>query len=381
MMRIDVVFGTRPELIKLFPVIKLLDRSEFKLRIINTGQHREMLDMLLNWFEVKPDVNLSVMREKNTLASLTGNILTGISAVYQEDRPDLVLVQGDTTTAFASSLAAFYLKIPIGHVEAGLRTFNRQSPWPEEVNRVFITRIADLHFAPTSLNVKHLTGEGVCHKHIFLTGNTVIDALHYSVEKVTEKKIFPASLAAYFEGPLKDKKIVLITGHRRESFGEGFESICLAIRDLALKYPDIHYIYPVHLNPNVQIPVARILGQASLPNVRLINPLTYPEFVSLMKRSNLILTDSGGVQEEAPSLGKPVLVMRENTERPEGVMSGSVRLAGTRRDKIVEEVARLLSDSEAFSAMSSANNPYGDGRAAGRIIEAIRTHRHTREEG
>lgn len=380
-MRIDVVFGTRPELIKLFPVISQVDPDEFKLRIINTGQHREMLEMLLNWFEVKPDVDLSVMREKNTLASLTGNILTGVSSVFQQDRPDLVLVQGDTTTAFAASLAAFYLKIPIGHVEAGLRTFNRQSPWPEEVNRVFITKIADLHFAPTSSNVKHLTAEGVCDKDIFLTGNTVIDALYYSVAKVTEKKIFPASLAEYFEGPLKDKKIVLITGHRRESFGEGFESICLAIRDLALKFPDIQYIYPVHLNPNVQMPVARILGEASLPNVKLINPLSYPEFVSLMKRAHLILTDSGGVQEEAPSLGKPVLVMRENTERPEGVVSGSVRLTGTRRDKIVEEVARLVSDGQAFSAMSSANNPYGDGRAAGRIIGAIREYRNILAQG
>jgi UDP-N-acetylglucosamine 2-epimerase (non-hydrolysing) len=371
-MKVAIVFGTRPELIKLFPVIQALNKSkDFSVRTINTGQHREMLSIMLAWFDIHPDVTLNVMKDRAGLDTLTANALTELTSTFVTDKPDLVLVQGDTTTAFAAALAAFYMKIPIGHVEAGLRTFNKFSPWPEEINRTFITKIADLHFAPTVLNQEHLLKEGVAAEKIFVTGNTVIDALQYSIKKVKEQNLYPNSLLEYFEGSLKNKRVLLITGHRRESFGKGFESICWAIRELAEKFPDTHFIYPVHLNPNVQAPVATILGTAIQQNVKLMEPLSYPEFVGLMLRSHLILTDSGGVQEEAPSLGKPVLVMRENTERPEGVESGSVRLIGTEKDNIIASVSELLTNDTSYHTMSRASNPYGDGNSAERIARII----------
>jgi len=374
-MRVDIVFGTRPELIKLFPVIKALKKSNrFQVRTINTGQHREMLSMILDWFDLHPDVTLELMKDRPGLDSLTAITLTQMTSIFVEDKPDLVLVQGDTTTAFASALAAFYLKIRIGHVEAGLRTFNKFSPWPEEINRTFISKIADFHFAPTALNRQHLVKEGVASGDIFITGNTVIDALNHSIKKISEQNIYPAQLSEYFSGSKQEQKLILITGHRRESFGEGFESICWAIRDLAEKFVDVHFVYPVHLNPNVQEPVSKILGASSYQNVKLLQPLSYQEFVSLMLRSHLILTDSGGVQEEAPSLGKPVLVMRENTERPEGVESGSVRLIGTARADIISAVTELLTNDSSYRAMSHASNPYGDGNSATLIREIIETH-------
>jgi UDP-N-acetylglucosamine 2-epimerase (non-hydrolysing) len=374
-MRIDIVFGTRPELIKLFPVIQALKKSShFSVRTINTGQHREMLDMLLPWFEIQPDVTLALMKDRPGLDSLTATALTELTAAYQTDRPDLVLVQGDTTTAFAAALAAFYLKIPVGHVEAGLRTFNKLSPWPEEINRTFIGKIADLHFAPTALSQSYLLKESVASERIFVTGNTVIDALQYSVEKLHLSNSFPESLKEYFSGDQKNSKLVLITGHRRENFGKGFESICWAIRKLAEKFPDVHFIYPVHLNPNVQAPVSAILGKALSQNIKLVEPLSYQEFVRLMQRAYIILTDSGGVQEEGPSLGKPVLVMRNTTERPEGVEAGSVRLTGTNEEAIISAVSQLLDNEASYKLMSQTSNPYGDGKAAVRIVEAIEKH-------
>lgn len=371
-MKIAIVFGTRPELIKLFPLIEELKKfPTISLYVINTGQHREMLDKLMSWLGVKPDINLAVMENSPGLDKLTASILTGVTSVLISEKPDWVIVQGDTTTAFAATLAAFYLRIRVGHVEAGLRTFDKYSPWPEEINRTMITKIAELHFAPTKWNKEVLEKEGVEPNRIILTGNTVIDALQYSVSRVKETGLFPAQLKEFYKGSLQNNKIVLITGHRRESFGQGFESIGLAIKELAQRFPPVYFIYPVHLNPNVQEPVLRILGGDSLSNIKLIEPLPYQEFVSLMERSYLILTDSGGVQEEAPSLGKPVLVMRGNTERPEGVKAGSVILTGTDQQAIVDAVAELLTNEHKHSAMTIISNPYGDGYAAQRIARAI----------
>ena len=375
-MKVSVIFGTRPEAIKLAPVVLALRRAPgIKCRVCVTGQHRQMLDQVLEVFAIKPDADLNLMEPNQTLARLTSRAIEAIDRYLAADRPDLVLVQGDTTTVLCAALAAFYHKIPVGHVEAGLRTGNLQAPWPEEANRVLATRLTTLHFAPTTTSRDNLLREGIPAADILVTGNTVIDALLLAREQVRASPpaipelpefLQPATLAA--DGPA----MVLITGHRRENFGGGFESICQAIADLARQFPDVHFVYPVHLNPNVVEPVRRILGtgEAGTRNIHLIPPQPYLPFVGLLARARVILTDSGGVQEEAPSLGKPVLVMRETTERPEAVEAGTVRLVGTDRGKIVSEMVRLLTDEQAYLEMSRAHNPYGDGLSADRIVAA-----------
>lgn len=369
-MNITVIFGTRPEAIKLIPVIKELEKNDnVKVTIISTGQHKEMLVPILDWFNINPDFELDIMRPDQSLSSLSVLCLEKIDEILSKLSPDLLIVQGDTTTAFISSLAAFYLKIRVAHVEAGLRTFNNLSPWPEEVNRNLISKIADYHFAPTENNMENLLKENISSEKVFVTGNTVIDALQYSADMVAKRNVFPEELEAFYTGKNKSKNIVLITGHRRENFGEGFISICKAIKSLAENFTDVFFVYPVHLNPNVQEVVKKYL--TGLINVKLIRPLGYPEFISLMKRSYIILTDSGGVQEEGPSLGKPVLVMRENTERPEALKFGTVKLVGTEKLKIVEAVGELLSDKNAYDKMSKAVNPYGDGTAAKQIVSIL----------
>lgn len=368
-MSIAVVFGTRPEAIKMAPVIAMLKKQELPFTVISTGQHREMVKPILDWFEIKVDQELDIMQRNQSLAQLSTSCLEALDRTFNQKKPRVVVVQGDTTTAFVAALAAFYNKIPVAHVEAGLRTHNKLSPWPEEVNRNLVSKIADLHFAPTPAARTNLHKENIDEAAINITGNTVIDALLFSVDKVVAKKVFPSSLKDFFTGPLVQNRVVLVTGHRRENFGEGFASICRAIRKLAMLYRDVYFIYPVHLNPNVQAAVLPMLS--GIANVRLIDPLGYAEFVSLMKRSHLILTDSGGVQEEAPSLGKPVLLMRENTERPEGVEAGAVRLVGTGEDSIVNTTQLLLNDSEVYQRMAQVKNPYGDGRAAERIVAAL----------
>jgi UDP-N-acetylglucosamine 2-epimerase (non-hydrolysing) len=376
-MKISVIFGTRPEAIKLAPVILGLRITPgMECRVCVTAQHREMLDQVLEVFEITPDVDLDIMRPNQTLAYLTARAVETIDEYLAGERPEMVLVQGDTTTTFAAALAAFYRNIPTGHVEAGLRTGNLRSPWPEEGNRLLTTRLAALHFAPTERNRANLLAEGVPLDNIFVTGNTVIDALFLSLRKVVSNPppiegIDPALLDSRSRNP-----VVLITGHRRENFGGGLESICRAIVKLAERFPEAHFIYPVHLNPNVRSTVMSMLGHGRggrimSDNIHLIDPLSYLPFVALMKRARLILTDSGGVQEEAPSLGKPVLVMRDTTERPEAVDSGTVRLIGTDCERIVRETALLLTDKAAYEAMSRAHNPYGDGRAAERIVEIL----------
>jgi UDP-N-acetylglucosamine 2-epimerase (non-hydrolysing) len=369
--QVDVIFGTRPEAIKMAVLARVLKTSQqFQVRVISTGQHREMLIPILEWFEIVPDADLELMEPGQTLSSLSSKCISRLQQFYDErGKPDLVLVQGDTTTAFIAALVAFYNKIRIGHVEAGLRTHNKFSPWPEEMNRVLLTRLADFHFAPTEENVRHLVAEGVQHETIHRTGNTVIDALLFSQQKITDRNIYPEALEYFFVGEGIGNRVVLVTGHRRENFGEGFKSICEAIKMLALQYPDVAFVYPVHLNPNVQKPVMELLQ--GVHNVHLIEPLGYPEFISLMNRSYLILTDSGGVQEEGPSLGKPVLVMRENTERPEALQYGTVILTGTSVEKIYNEVSLLLTDTARYKAMSRAVNPYGDGKSAQRIVQVI----------
>jgi len=372
-MKIALIFGTRPEAIKLAPVVLALRRTPgVETRVCVTGQHRQMLDQVLAAFAIKPDVDLNLMEPNQTLSRLTARAIEAIDRFLAEDRPDLVLVQGDTTTVFCAALAAFYHRIPLGHVEAGLRTGNLQAPWPEEANRVLTTRLTTLHFAPTETSRQNLLKEGVAPGSIFVTGNTVIDALLLAVEQVRAHPPAIPELPAFLQPgtPEKSPRMVLITGHRRENFGGGFESICAAIADLATRFPDVQFVYPVHLNPNVREPVQRILGTAQAKNVHLIPPQSYLPFVGLLARASVILTDSGGVQEEAPSLGKPVLVMRDTTERPEAVDAGTVRLVGTDRPKIVAEVARLLMDPEAYAAMSRAHNPYGDGHSSHRIVEA-----------
>jgi len=369
--RASVIFGTRPEGIKLAPVILALGSDpRFECRVCVTAQHREMLDQVLDTFGIRPDADLDLMRADQGLSELTSRAVTGIDGYLADEKPDVVLVQGDTTTVFCASLAAFYRKIPVGHVEAGLRTGDLWSPWPEEGNRVLTSRLAAMHFAPTETARQNLLAEGTADDDIVVTGNTVIDALLLALDRVkTEPPEIPGlpAEAALSEG----KRLVLITGHRRENFGLGFESICRAIAELAKRFPDVAFVYPVHLNPNVREPVERILRGAASRNVHLIEPLAYLPFVSLLERSTLVLTDSGGIQEEAPSLGKPVLVMRNKTERPEAVEAGTVRLVGADFDRIVGETSRLLTDEAARAAMSRAHNPYGDGKAAGRIVEAV----------
>lgn len=366
-----MIFGTRPEAIKLCPLILALKvHPDFQPHVCVTAQHREMLDQVLEVFGVTPDADLSLMQPNQTLSALTSRTITAIDGYLAKHKPDLVLVQGDTTTVFCASLSAFYHQIPVGHVEAGLRTRNKFSPFPEEINRVLTSHIADYHFAPTKLSKENLLKEGVSKDKIFITGNTVIDALFFAIEKAKKHSLNIPGLPEYLQNnPTNHDKIVLITGHRRENFGEGFKSICNAIVTLAKKFPKVEFVYPVHLNPNVQKPVFHILS--GFKNIHLIEPLSYFPFVMLMEHSKLILTDSGGVQEEAPSLGKPVLVMRDTTERPEAIDAGTVRLVGTNERTIIDNVSTLLTDQKAYAAMAKAVNPYGDGQACGRIVTAL----------
>lgn len=367
--RVLSVFGTRPEAIKMAPVVKAItNASDLDGRVCVTAQHREMLDQVLTLFAIKPDYDLDLMRPKQGLEDITGSILQNMGPVFEDFRPQLVLVHGDTTTTLATSLAAYYHKIPVGHVEAGLRTGNIYSPWPEEINRKVAGTIATLHFAPTDKSKANLLAEAVPDCRIFVTGNTVVDALLEIAGQLTSNKKQAERMERRFQFD-PNKRLVLVTGHRRESFGDGFDRICQALARLAER-SDIEIIYPVHLNPSVKGPVHERLS--GLANVHLVEPQDYLPFVFLMNRAHIILTDSGGIQEEAPSLGKPVLVMRETTERPEAIEAGTVRLVGTDVDLIFSEVTKLLDDKRAFDAMSFAHNPYGDGKAAGRIVEAIR---------
>jgi len=370
MRTISIVLGTRPEAIKLAPIILALrDRSDLKPHVCVTGQHREMLDQVLEVFGIRPDADLDLMRPNQSLAPLTARAIEALDGYLADVQPDLVLVQGDTTTVFCASLTAFYRRIPVGHVEAGLRTWNKYAPFPEEINRLLTTRLAEYHFAPTQWSAENLRREGVPDNRIFVTGNTVIDALYLAREKIrTHPPQIPGLPTELLSGA-PPRPLVLITGHRRENLGQGFEAICRAISRLAREFPNTAFVYPVHLNPNVREPVFRLLGDR--PNIHLIDPLSYLPFVALMERATLVLTDSGGVQEEAPSLGKPVLVMRETTERPEGVQAGTVRLVGANEETIFASVSELLSNTEARELMARTVNPYGDGKATQRILEAI----------
>ncbi len=370
MHRLSLIFGTRPEAIKLCPlVLALSDHADFEPQVFVTGHHRQMLDQVLEVFGVVPDADLDLMRPNQSLASLTARAVAACDEYLAEAQPEAVLVQGDTTTVFCAALAAFYRRIPVAHVEAGLRTWNKHAPFPEEINRVLTTRLADYHFAPTEQARQNLLRDGVSDEAIFVTGNTVIDALLLAVEKVRASTPEIPGLPGRV-GREEGRRVVLITAHRRENFGAGFESICGAIGQLAGRFPEVDFVYPVHLNPNVRKPVQRIL--AGRGNIHLIEPLGYLPFVWLMDRSELILTDSGGVQEEAPSLGKPVLVMRETTERPEAVALGTVRLVGTDEQTIVDAASTLLLDATAYQAMARRVNPYGDGQACRRILAAMK---------
>ena len=376
-----LVFGTRPEAIKICPLVKEFQKraDEFETIVCVTGQHREMLDQVLKIFEVTPDIDLNIMKQGQDLTDVTVRILNGMRDVFKECRPDVVLVHGDTTTSTAAALAAFYAQIPVGHVEAGLRTHNIYSPWPEEMNRQVTGRIATYNFSPTPLSEKNLIEEKAMGK-IFVTGNTVIDALHYVVNKLKSDEAIAKEQdavllnAGYDVARLADgKKLVLITGHRRENFGDGFIRMVTAMKDLSEKYPEVDFVYPMHLNPNVRKPIHEVFGEdLTRPNFFFIEPLQYLEFVHLMSKATIVLTDSGGIQEEAPGLGKPVLVMRDTTERPEALESGTVHLVGTDYDKIMNEVSTLLEDAEAYAKMSQAVNPYGDGLACGRIVDALK---------
>ena len=380
MKKILLVFGTRPEAIKMAPLVKKLQEmpEEFQTIVCVTGQHREMLDQVLRLFDITPEYDLNIMKPNQDLYDITSRILLGMRDVLREVQPDIVLVHGDTTTSMAAALAAFYQQIPVGHVEAGLRTGNIYSPWPEEMNRLITGRITTHHFSPTPLAKENLLREHVDEKQIIVTGNTVIDALQMVVKRLAEDKALANEVAAKINQMGYDvqrldgnRRMVLITGHRRENFGEGFLNICHAIKHLAEQYQDVDFVYPMHLNPNVRKPVLEILGDKA-ENVFLIEPLDYLPFVYMMQHSTLILTDSGGVQEEAPGLGKPVLVMRDTTGRPEAVEAGTVLLVGTNREKIEQGVSMLLDDSDTYRRMSEAVNPYGDGLACERIAEALR---------
>jgi len=366
--KVLVVFGTRPEAIKLAPVVQELERrkKDFRARVCVTAQHRQMLDQVLRLFGLKVDHDLDIMQRGQSLEDVTSRVLSGMKEVFAKERPDIIVVQGDTTTTFATALAAYYADVPVAHVEAGLRTWNKRSPFPEEINRVLTTHLTDLNFPPTAQARRNLLHEGVDPRRVVVTGNTVIDALYFIRGKVLRQSTAYRKMFARID---LDKRLILVTGHRRENFGQGFLDICSAIRDIARREPDVEIVYPVHLNPNVQKPVRAILS--GLRNVHLLEPLEYSPFVFLMNASYLILTDSGGVQEEAPSLGKPVLVMRNHTERPEAIRAGTVRLVGTDRSKITREVMRLLHDKAVYTRMSRAHNPYGDGKASPRIVTAI----------
>ena len=382
MKKVMLVFGTRPEAIKMCPLVKEFQKypEDFETIVCVTGQHREMLDQVLKIFEVKPDYDLNIMKQGQDLYDVTARVLTGMRDVLKETQPDVVLVHGDTTTSTAAALAAFYQQIPVGHVEAGLRTHNIYSPWPEEMNRQITCRIATYDFAPTPLSEQNLLEEKA-QGQIFVTGNTVIDALHMVVDKLNSNKALAGEqinvlkTAGYDVTRLNDgKKLVLITGHRRENFGEGFISMVTAMKDLSEKYPEVDFVYPMHLNPNVRNPIHEVFGEdlTKYSNFFFIEPLQYLEFVYLMEKSTVVLTDSGGIQEEAPGLGKPVLVMRDTTERPEALKSGTVHLVGTNHDLIVSEVSTLLDDAKAYERMSKAVNPYGDGKACSRIVRALK---------
>jgi UDP-N-acetylglucosamine 2-epimerase (non-hydrolysing) len=375
MKKILSIFGTRPEAIKMAPVIKELEKhpERFASVVCVTAQHRQMLDQVLSLFEIRPDYDLDIMQPGQDLFDVTCRVLQGLKAVLEKERPDLVLVHGDTTTTMAASIASYYCRTKVGHVEAGLRTGDKFAPFPEEINRRLTGAVADLHFAPTETSRQNLLREGVDDRTIFVTGNTVVDALLSVSSKIESADALKRDLQEQFSFLDRGKKLILVTGHRRENFGAGFEDICRALSDLAGSHPEAEILYPVHLNPNVQEPVRRILGGGVLPNMHLIEPVDYLPFVYLMNRAHFIITDSGGVQEEAPSLGKPVLVMRQTTERPEAVDAGTVKLVGTDRERILAEAARLLTDEAAYRAMSLAHNPYGDGRASQRIAEAIAT--------
>lgn len=373
-MKVLTVFGTRPEAIKMAPLVQALAQDPaFESRLCVTAQHREMLDQVLRLFRLQPDYDLNIMRPEQGLTEITCRILEGMKTVLLDFRPDIVLVHGDTTTTLAASLAAFYHQIPVGHVEAGLRTGDLASPWPEEGNRKLTGHLARLHFTPTSRSRQNLLQENLPDSRIIVTGNTVIDALLWVRDRVLDDSNLNAQLAARYPFLDPEKKLVLVTGHRRESFGGGFERICSALAQIARQHPEAQIVYPVHLNPNVSEPVNRILS--GIENIILIEPQEYLPFVWLMNRAWLILTDSGGIQEEAPSLGKPVLVMRDTTERPEAVDAGTVKLVGTDVATIVASVSELLSDDEAWQAMSHAHNPYGDGKACGRILQALKDNR------
>ena len=382
MKKIMLVFGTRPEAIKMAPLVKEFQKHPecFETIVCVTGQHREMLDQVLHIFEIKPDYDLNIMKQGQDLYDVTARVLTGMRDVLKEVQPDVVLVHGDTTTSTAAALAAFYQQIPVGHVEAGLRTHNIYSPWPEEMNRQITGRIATYHFAPTPLSRQNLLAEGVKEDQIAVTGNTVIDALYMVVDKIKRDKALDAELETLLKNAGYDvnrlangKKLVLITGHRRENFGDGFIHMCTAIKDLTKKYPDVDFVYPMHLNPNVRKPIHEVFGEdlSNLGNMYFIEPLEYLSFVYLMEKSTIVLTDSGGIQEEAPGLGKPVLVMRDTTERPEALEAGTVKLVGTNYERIIHEVSELIDNQEYYDRMSKAVNPYGDGLACGRILSVL----------
>lgn len=383
MKTVMLVFGTRPEAIKMAPLVKAFQAASnsFRTLVCVTGQHREMLDQVLHIFDIQPDYDLNIMKQGQDLYDVTSRVLLGLREVLKEARPDIVLVHGDTTTSTAAALAAFYAQIPVGHVEAGLRTHNIYSPWPEEMNRQLTGRIATWHFAPTPLSRQNLLAENVAEAQITVTGNTVIDALYWVVDKIKHDASLSQQLDAELQRAGYDverlsggRKLVLITGHRRENFGDGFIHMCTAIKDLTQRYPQVDFVYPMHLNPNVRKPIHEVFGQdlSGLGNMFFIEPLEYLSFVHLMEKSHIVLTDSGGIQEEAPGLGKPVLVMRDTTERPEALTAGTVKLVGTDYDKIVSAVSTLLDDEAAYQAMSRAVNPYGDGKACGRIVETLK---------
>lgn len=375
MKKILLVFGTRPEAIKMAPLVKEFQKNTetFNMKVCVTAQHRQMLDQVLTIFDIKPDYDLNIMEEGQDLYDITAKVLIGLKSVLEDFSPDVVLVHGDTTTTFASALACYYKQIAVGHVEAGLRTGDIYSPWPEEANRKLTGSLAKYHFTPTEASKQNLLNEGVHSKNIVVTGNTVIDALFLIVKKIETDKQFQSNLYHNIRNTgytlVQDKRIILVTGHRRENFGQGFVDICEALKTIALAHPDVDIVYPVHLNPNVKGPVNTLLN--NIPNIRLIAPLEYEPFVYLLMHSYIVLTDSGGLQEEAPSLGKPVLVMRNTTERPEAVEAGTVLLVGTDKVKIVEETERLLMDKKLFDSMSRAHNPYGDGNACKRIVESL----------
>lgn len=383
MKKVLLVFGTRPEAIKMAPLVKEFQKHpcDFKTEVCVTGQHREMLDQVLHIFDIVPDYDLNIMKQGQDLYDVTSRVLLGMRDVLKDVAPDFVFVHGDTTTSTAAALAAFYQQIPVAHVEAGLRTHNIYSPWPEEMNRQLTGRIASYHFSPTLLSKQNLLKENVDEQHILVTGNTVIDALYWVVDKINTDQTLKTPLVnqlqkfGYDVSRLSgDKKLVLITGHRRENFGDGFIHICEAIKTLSQKYPDVDFVYPMHLNPNVRRPIHEVFGEHldNLDNMFFIEPLEYLSFVYLMEKSYIVLTDSGGIQEEAPGLGKPVLVMRDTTERPEALTAGTVKLVGTDYDKIVNHVSELIDNPEAYNLMSKAVNPYGDGKACSRIVNFLK---------